>query len=549
MVALADVRWGKAWREVPQRGIEVVFALDVSRSMLAADVAPHRLGRAKQQIKDLVDEMAGDRVGLVLFAGDARRQIPLTSHYHDFKQALDEVGPHDVMHGGSNLGDAIRVAADSFLAKTHDHKAIVLLTDGEDHDSDPIQAAKTAHEEQGIRIFTIGLGDKQQGARMPANSTATGRSYLQHDGQQVWSKLRGQVLQEMALAAGGAYIPAGTKLVDMSQVYRHYIAQVEQQDFETARIQGTIPRFPGFLGLGLILAVLESLLVGRPGKTTTAASALPRSAATVRPQRRRPALQAAAAVTALALGLGSAAECKAAAPKTYALADQASQSIESGEFEKAAADYLEASASAPELQELIYNRAVALYRSGELDTARALFASATASPDRALEAKARFNLGNCEYGDALQLAAEDRDAAKAKARAAISHYRGALAAIGADGDARANIELARLLIRQLDQQDEQDQQQQQQQQRQNSADSQPQNRSHDGSSQASPEENESSSSNDSAGDSSQEPSSQHAESGETDIRFPRLRMLGRGGLDESPAESLLDDDSFSSGDA
>ena len=103
-VALMDIRWGKTWREVPQKGIEVMFVLDVSRSMLAEDASPNRLRRAKQQIKDMVDEMAGDRVGLVTFAGETCQSVPLTSHYEDFKQTLDSVGPHTVRSGGSRLG-------------------------------------------------------------------------------------------------------------------------------------------------------------------------------------------------------------------------------------------------------------------------------------------------------------------------------------------------------------------------------------------------------------------------------------------------------------
>ena len=133
-----------------------MFALDVSRSMLADDVSPNRLERAKQQIKDMVDEMSGDRVGLIVFAGDAKQEVPLTRHYHDFKKTLDEVGPYNVQLGGSSLGNAIKTAADSFLTKTGDHKAIVVFTDGEDQESKPVQVAKQAYADQGIRVFTVG---------------------------------------------------------------------------------------------------------------------------------------------------------------------------------------------------------------------------------------------------------------------------------------------------------------------------------------------------------------------------------------------------------
>jgi Mg-chelatase subunit ChlD len=140
VLALLDVRWGKVWRDVPQKGIEVVFVLDVSRSMLADDTAPNRLERAKQQIKDTVDEMAGDRVGLVVFAGDVKQQIPLTTHYDDFKQRLDEVGPHNVRRGGSDLANAIEAASQAFLTKSNAHKAMVIFTDGTDQAAEPIAA-------------------------------------------------------------------------------------------------------------------------------------------------------------------------------------------------------------------------------------------------------------------------------------------------------------------------------------------------------------------------------------------------------------------------
>ena len=235
VLCLLDIRWGKVEREIPQKGIEVMFVLDVSRSMLAEDVCPNRLERAKQMIKDSIDEMSGDRVGLAIFAGEVRQRIPMTNHYDDFKQTLDEVGPADLARGGSRLGDAITVAADGFLSQTNDHQAMVILTDGEDQESKPLQAAETVHNERGIRIFTIGLGDIEQGARVPIQNDGA-RNYLQHDGQQVWSKLDGKTLSEIAQLTSGAYIPAGTKLVNMADVYHGYLSNIEQTEFETAKI-------------------------------------------------------------------------------------------------------------------------------------------------------------------------------------------------------------------------------------------------------------------------------------------------------------------------
>lgn len=277
VVALVDIRWGKQWQEVPQRGIEVIFLLDVSRSMLAEDTAPNRLGRAKQCIQDAVNQMSGDRVGLVLFAGSVRRFVPLTSHYEDFKQSLDAVGPHHLDRGGSNLGEAISIAADSFLEKTADHKAIVLITDGEDHDSKPMAAARKARDEKGVRIYTVGLGDFDQGARIPIRLEGRGSSFLQYRGQQVWSKLNGQVLQQIADATDGLYIPAGIQQVDMGEVYRRISSGMDKREFDSARINTFIPRYPWPLGAALILLLVDTFISTWPHSTRRHATGQARS--------------------------------------------------------------------------------------------------------------------------------------------------------------------------------------------------------------------------------------------------------------------------------
>ena len=269
-IAMMDIRWGKTLRDVPQKGIEVMFVLDVSRSMLAEDATPNRLSRAKQQIKDMVDEMAGDRVGLVVFAGDTRQSVPLTSHYEDFRQTLDSVGPHSVRRGGSRLGDALKAAGNAFISKTSDHKAIVVFTDGEDQESQPVEVAKQLYAERGIRIFAVGLGDMDEGARIPETDDRRG-GFVQYEGQQVWSKMNGQVLSQIAKDTDGAWIPAGTRRVNMADVYHSYVANVEQTEFETAKINAYIPRFQWFAAPALALLLLEvwlSTRSTRPRRTT-----------------------------------------------------------------------------------------------------------------------------------------------------------------------------------------------------------------------------------------------------------------------------------------
>jgi len=288
ILALSDLRWGRIWRSVPQRGIEIVFVLDVSRSMLAEDATPNRLERAKQQIRDTVDAVAGDRVGLVIFGGEAKQMIPLTTHYEDFQQTLETIGPDSLARGGSRLGEAIRTARESFLSKTNDHRALIVFTDGEDQESEPVAAAETARQEAGIRIFTIGLGDMDQGARIPVTENRQDGDedgYLQHQGQPVWSRQEGAILRQVAEVSDGAYIPAGTKLVEMADVYHGYVSDVETQEFETARINQFEARFQWFLAAAIGLLLGEVILGSRSVRPAPSAiaSAAPAASPTREP--------------------------------------------------------------------------------------------------------------------------------------------------------------------------------------------------------------------------------------------------------------------------
>ncbi|MCC7086200.1 MAG: VWA domain-containing protein [Pirellulales bacterium] len=451
--ALVDVRWGRSWREVPQRGIDVMFVLDVSHSMLAQDVAPNRLERAKQDILDIVHEMQGDRVGLVTFAGDSVQKSPLTTNYREFQLTLEEVGPHSVARGGSDLGRAIEMAARGFLDKSANHKAIVIFSDGEDQDSKPVDAAKSLYQERGIRIFTVGLGDGQQGARIPIR-TADGRQHwLQYEGQDVWTKMNGQVLQEVALAGHGAYVPAGTKHVAMDQVYRQHITSIETQQYEQARVNTYIPRYQWFVGLALLLAGSEVLL--RDVRKVRAAKSIP----------------AAAVVVGLAL-IGAAPTVGHAA-----VAAPSQSAVQEAMPSTGAEPNDEPATAAIAIPEAVFNQAVELYRAGKLDEATAKWSQTTQSGNPGLEAKSLFNLGNCAFSMATNLRDKQPQQAIEQLDTAIAHYRQSVKLNRSDNDARANIELAAKLRQQIRQREEQKQQQpeQDQQQQQEKQQDQPQN--------------------------------------------------------------------------
>jgi Ca-activated chloride channel family protein len=160
-------RWGKESVDLQRKGIDLIVCLDVSRSMLAEDIAPSRLERAKLELGDMLGQMHGDRVGLVTFAGTATRSCPLTINYGAYRMTLNEVNTRSTARGGSLIGDAVRVAAESFTDKVKGHKAVLVITDGEDHQSFPVEAAADAFRERGIRVFTVGIGDTGQGTRIP----------------------------------------------------------------------------------------------------------------------------------------------------------------------------------------------------------------------------------------------------------------------------------------------------------------------------------------------------------------------------------------------
>ncbi|MEZ6136270.1 MAG: VWA domain-containing protein [Pirellulaceae bacterium] len=523
VIALVDIRWGKTWQEVPQKGIEVMFLLDVSRSMLAEDAAPNRLNRAKQQIKDMLDVMAGDRVGLIVFAGDTHQSVPLTSHYEDFKQTLDAVGPHSVRRGGSRLGDAITAAANGFISKTNDHKAIVVFTDGGDQESQPVKIAQNLSAEKGIRIFTVGLGDMSQGARIPTSESDD--RFVQYKGQQVWSKLNGQILEQIATETGGAYIPAGTRRVNMADVYHRYVANVEQTELETAKINAYTPRYQWFAMPALILLMVEVWITTRTashGRITRNATKLdtrqhpPREAfrataikiTTFMRSTKKSVIHGLLAAWLAGWVSTSPAAAQDASIENAKRINAANALVREGKVNEALAEYRQLPPTGANREQLIYNMAVAEYQSGDLDAARSHFAEVAASTNFALAADSRYNLGNCLYRDALNQVEQEPTGAIELLQTAITHYRGSLAGNPQNVDARANIELAAELIKSLRQKQSQQQNQQANQQEKQQSDQSQSDQSQSDQSQSDQSQSDQSQSDQSQSDQSQSDQSQ-----------------------------------------
>lgn len=263
-VAMARPAWNPIPKKLERHGRDVVFILDVSKSMLAEDLVPSRLERAKLAIADVVDRLVGDRVGLLVFAGNAVVKCPLTLDYGFFRMMLDDVNSNSVSRGGTMIGDAIRTAMDEVFDDVEkEYKDIILITDGEDHDSFPVEAATDAGQ-KGIRLLAIGIGDEDQGRRIPVINQSGQKSFLQYQGQEVWTKLDGDTLRRMVNATpGGRYLNVATGTIDLGEVYTTLVASAAKKKLESTTVQRYEEKYQIFIGAMFALLCIEMLVSER----------------------------------------------------------------------------------------------------------------------------------------------------------------------------------------------------------------------------------------------------------------------------------------------
>jgi len=266
ILAAARPRWGVYFEEVAARGVDLFVLLDVSRSMLAEDVAPNRLERSKSDILDLLKKLQGDRVGLLTFAGAAVVKVPLTTDQGFFRMVLADVDTDSAPRGGSLIGDAIRKAVASMEDQRDRDQVIVLITDGEDHDSFPMKAA-TGAAERNIKIIAVGIGDAGEGSRIPVRDEEGNLRYLKHDEQEVWSRMDERLLKEIALKTEGAYIPAKTRAYDLGQIYEDHLARLARSEIYAEKRKRYGEQFQLFVCLGLGFLLIEMMIPGCARKT------------------------------------------------------------------------------------------------------------------------------------------------------------------------------------------------------------------------------------------------------------------------------------------
>ena len=253
ILALTRPSWNQQTRTVEKRGRDVVFLIDVSQSMLADDLIPNRLERAKLAIKDAVLTLDGDRVSLVAFAGTAVVKTPLTNDYSFFISSVDRLSVGSVSRGGSLIGDAIRYTNETVLDNSAKaFKDIILITDGEDQESYPIEAAMES-DKKGIRIIAIGLGDENKGRRIPIE-TENGTQFVTFNGEEVWTKLDAVTLRKIAGATeGGQYLNVSTGTFDLAEIYGSLISNSKTTTYDEETVTIYDEKFQFFLFIAVII--------------------------------------------------------------------------------------------------------------------------------------------------------------------------------------------------------------------------------------------------------------------------------------------------------
>jgi Ca-activated chloride channel family protein len=265
-VAVTEPQWGRDVGDNARRGRDIYILLDVSQSMLAEDTAPSRLDAAKAAIVDFVDELravGGNRLGLVAFAGRASLQCPLTLDYAFFLNRLHQVTTSSVERQGSAIGDAIRKTLYGFGALDAAHTDFIIISDGEDHGSLVLDAAKTAADE-GVAVYTVGVGDPAQGARIPLVTAEGARAYLRFAGEDVVSVMQEPLLMQIARASKGAYLRARTGPIELNKIFVEHIAGKAQRELETTEGERLADRYYWFVIVALALLAGEMLIGERP---------------------------------------------------------------------------------------------------------------------------------------------------------------------------------------------------------------------------------------------------------------------------------------------
>lgn len=411
-MALSGPQYGFQWQEIQRRGVDLIIALDCSHSMLAQDLQPTRLDRAKREVLDLLAMLQGDRVGLAAFSGTAFLQCPLTLDYAAFHLFLDVLSPDYLPVGGTNITGALTVAKDSFDPKSPAEKAVILITDGENTgQGDPLEAAREL-EQAGVKLFCIGVGGAD-GAPIP---NADGGFKKDRNGQIVMTKLDEETLKKMAVLTGGTYVRSVAGDMDLDVIYGNEIrGKMETAALSGGRKQVWEDRFQWFLGLAVACLLAELFL---------------------RPVRKTGNEIVAGLVFFL---------CLTCMTPPLALASPLEDGVaayDNGDYEIALKHFIDAQLEEPDRADILYNIGNAYYKLGDYEAALSHYQQALNHKDRNpsdLKEKAHYNIGNAHFKNQNY-------------EEAIKAYQAALEIDPDDKQAAENIQFVRKVMEQQQQQ-------------------------------------------------------------------------------------------------
>jgi Ca-activated chloride channel family protein len=455
ILALARPQWGFDWQEMKQRGLDLVVAIDTSKSMLAEDIAPNRLARAKLAALELMQRARSDRLGLVAFAGSAFLQCPLTIDDAAFRQSVEALNVNIIPQGGTAIAEAIQTALTAFK-EGDNYKVLVLLTDGEDHDSGPLDAAEQAAK-AGLRIFTIGIGTAE-GKLVTITNAQGGSDYVRDEQGNVHnSRLNERLLQQIAGATeGGFYLPLrGASAIDT--LYDQGLAKLPKSEHQEKFVRRYHERYHWPLAVAIILLLVEFLFPERQREPRAKPAAAPPG---------QPALRAAATVLVLLLLPAALLGSPASALREY----------KAGQYEQALKEYDQLLKRKGDDPRLHFNAGAAAYRNRQFEEAAKQFNATLASPDLKLQGLAYYNEGNALY----HLGESNPDPKKRTEswEKALQDYQSTVKLNPQDADAQFNYDFVKRKLEELKQQQQesqpnkddpqknQDQQKQQQDQQQ-----------------------------------------------------------------------------------
>lgn len=440
LLALSRPQWGFGFQEVKQRGLDIVVGIDTSRSMLAEDVSPNRLEKAKLAAQDLRRLAKTDRMGLVAFAGSAFLQMPMSLDENTFRQHLNALSTTLLPQGGTALAEAIQTARTAFKeAGEENHRALVLFTDGEDHDGQAIEAAAKAAKE-GMVVFTIGMGSPG-GELIPVRDAKGRIDFIKDEnGNAVKSRLNENLLQDIAKAGNGFYLHlSGANGMDL--LYERGLSTLPKRDLTATMMRRYFERFQWFLALAWLLLIVEMFI--------------PEFKAPPRPKAPPLAPPRPAQAASLLLLLLSAAMVLTSGD-LGASPSSARRDYEAGKFKNALNEYESLLERKPKDPALNYNAGAAAYQAGRLRNASEHFEAALATQDPKLQQRAYYNLGNTTF----KLGEDAGEPAKTQElwQKSINHFESALKLDPQDADAQHNLKWVQEKLEELKKQQQQQQQ-------------------------------------------------------------------------------------------